>query len=390
MTDSSPSESVFFSYGFRPFFLLAGIWASIDIIVWMALFEHGGTLPSRFDPLAWHIHEMLFGFIAAAIAGFLLTAVANWTGRPPIRGFRLGLLITLWLAGRVVCLFSSFVPEWVSASVDLAFLLLLALMVGREVTIARNWRNLVMVAPVLVLAAANLLMHCETEERALPPGLGWRLGISAVLMLLAAVSGRVIPAFTRNWLAKQGQAGPGATGMINSTALAGLLAGLLLWVFLPGMQVTGIVLLIAAGLNGWRWIRWQGVKTRREPLLFVLHIGYGWLIAGAALLGAAAIGWNVPLSGALHSLTVGAMATMILAIMTRATRGHTGRPLSADRLTQAIFVLISLAALARVLAAFQISANQLLLVSAGLWLTAFLIFLAGYGPMFFRPNVKSF
>lgn len=386
MTEPARSDSVFFSYGFRPFFLAAAVWAIVDVVIWMSFFEHGGGLPSRFDPLSWHIHEMLFGFIMSAIAGFLLTAVANWTGRPPIRGAWLGILAALWLVGRLACLFSLLMPGWTSTALDLAFPFLLGLLVAREVIVARNWRNLVMVGPVLVLAGANLLMHLEAQGVAIPAGLGWRLAISAILILLSAVAGRIVPAFTRNWLAKLGKPGPVAHGPVDRLALAALHIGALLWAFMPESKASGAVLLLAAILNAWRLLRWHGHHTAREPLLLVLHIGYGWLTVGVGLLGATAMGWDMPLSAALHALTVGAMSTMILAVMTRATRGHTGRRLSADSLTRVIFILISAAAIARVLAAFGVWTEPLLVISAALWALAFLSFLGGYGPMFLRPN----
>jgi len=380
------SSPIFLSYGFRPFFMLSAVWALADMLLWMTLFEHGGDLPSRFDPLTWHIHEMLFGFIMAAIAGFLLTAVANWTGRPPIKGKLLGLLVLLWIAGRLACLFSLRLAPWLSIVLDLAFPLLLACLVAREVIAARNWRNLMMAAPVLVLGGANLLMHLEAQGMAIPAGLGWRLAIAAILTLLSAVAGRIIPAFTRNWLAKQGKPGPAPHGVVDRLALSALHIGVLLWALLPDSRVSGAVLLLAAALNAWRLIRWHGGRTMEEPLLLILHIAYGWLTIGLGLLGAAAMGWDIPLSAALHSLTVGAMSTMILAVMTRATRGHTGRALSADKLTRVIFILILSAAVTRVLAAFDIWTNTFLSISAGLWAAAFLSFLGGYGPMFLRPR----
>lgn len=386
MSASVLSRWILVSYGFRPFFLFAGIWALVDLLVWMTFFEHGGSLPSRFDPLSWHIHEMLFGFIMAAIAGFLLTAVANWTGRPPIRGALLGVLVALWLAGRIACLFSLLMPGWISVSLDLSFPLLLGLLVAKEIIAARNWRNLVMVGPVLVLASANLLMHLEAQGVAIPAGLGWRLAIAAILILLSAVAGRIVPAFTRNWLAKSGKSGPAPHGAIDRLALSALHIGALFWTFMPDSKASGAVLLLAAVLNGWRLLRWRGLLTVGEPLLLILHIGYGWLAVGVALLGATAMGWNVSLSAALHSLTVGAMSTMILAVMTRATRGHTGRKLVADGLTGIIFILISGAAIARVAAGFGVWTDPLLVISAVLWAAAFLSFLGGYGPMFLRPN----
>lgn len=389
MTDSPPSGVTFFSYGFRPFFLAAAVWATVDVIVWLSIFEHGGGLPSRFDPLTWHIHEMLFGFVMAAISGFLLTAVANWTGRPPIRGWLLGVLAGAWLAGRLACTFSAAMNPWLGVFLDLALPGLLIPLIAREVVLARNWRNLVMVAPVTVLAIANLLMHLESLGFGVEDGLGWRLGIAAVLVLVSAVSGRIVPAFTRNWLSKRGEDGPAAHGMIDRVALGGLHLGLFVWVFLPNSSFSGGLLILGALLNAGRLFRWRGFRTRDEPLLLILHIGYSWLVVGVALLGLSVLGGPVPISAALHSLTVGAIGTMILAVMTRATRGHTGRPLNADSMTNLIFLAILTATVARVLAGFEIWTNELLTLSAISWVLAFVGFVLAYGPMLFGKRVAG-
>lgn len=389
MKEATRSDSVFFSYGFRPFFLSAAAWAIVDILVWITLFEHGGKLPSRFDALSWHIHEMLFGFIMAAITGFLLTAVANWTGRPPIRGPLLGLLITAWSVGRLACLLSSLMPPWLTIVADLALPGILIPLLLREIIAARNWRNLVMVLPVLVLAAANLLMHLESFGVVVPAGLGWRLGIAAVLTLVSAVGGRIVPAFTRNWLVQRGEEGSISHGKVDRWALGVLHTALFAWAFFPGQNWAAALLLIAAVLNAWRLILWRGFRTRDEPLLLVLHIGYAWLILGVALLGLSMLSPGVPQTAALHSLTVGAMATMILAVMTRATRGHTGRPLIADAATSLAYILIFTAAATRVTAAFLDSNNTLLISSAVLWTAAFVVFAGVYGPMLLRPRVSA-
>ena len=247
--------SVFFSYGFRPFFLAAALWAVADIVIWMTLFEHGGALPSRFDPLSWHIHEMLFGFVMAAVAGFLLTAVANWTGRAPLHGGVLALLASTWLLGRVVCFVSALLPAWLVLLSDLALPLLLVPLVAREIIAARNWRNLVMLVPVTVLGVANLLMHLETLDVALSAGLGWRLGIVAILILVSAVGGRIVPAFTRNWLVKRGESGPPASGMVDRVAMGSLHVGLLMWAFLPESRLSGAALFLSAIPNAWRLVR---------------------------------------------------------------------------------------------------------------------------------------
>ncbi|MDE2576142.1 MAG: NnrS family protein [Rhodospirillales bacterium] len=378
----------FLSQGFRPFFLAAGLWAATALALWMVMLATGAALPSRFDPLAWHIHEMLFGFVMAAIAGFLLTAIPNWTGRLPVRGGPLALLAGLWLLGRLACLVSAHLPLWLSLLADLSFQAAFAAVIAREIIAGRNWRNLPMVAVVGLLGLANLLMHLEAGGMAVPSGLGWRLALATIILLVSVMGGRIVPSFTRNWLARlPGARLPAGHGRIDRVALGTLHAGLILWAFLPEVRAVGLLLLLGAALNLWRLLRWRGVATAAEPLLLVLHVGYAWLVLGAALLGLVTLGVNLPLSAAIHTLTAGGIGTMILAVMTRATRGHTGRPLAADRRTTIIYALVFLAAITRVAAAFAAAwAMPLLIAAAALWIAAFAGFVLGYGRMLLRPR----
>jgi uncharacterized protein involved in response to NO len=374
---------VFLTQGFRPFFLAAGLWAGAALTLWMVMLATGTALPSRFDPLSWHIHEMLFGFVMAAVAGFLLTAIPNWTKRLPIRGFPLALLAGLWLLGRIACLISALMPAWLAVAADLAFPALLAIVVAREIITSKNRRNLPIVVSVTVLGIANLLMHLEADGVAVPTGLGWRLGLAAVIVLISVMAGRIVPSFTRNWLAKrQIENLPAAPGAIDRAALGVLHVGLFTWVFLPEFQPVGVILLLGAALNLWRLLRWCGAATAAEPLLLVLHVGYGWLVLGVALLGFAVIDAHLPQSAAIHALTAGTIGTMTLAVMTRATLGHTGRALAADRATIAIYLLVNVSAIIRVAAAIGETWTMPLLVASGiLWIGAFALFVLCYGPM---------
>jgi uncharacterized protein involved in response to NO len=378
----------FLTLGFRPFFLVAGLWAATALAIWIVMLVTGVAVPSRFDPLAWHIHEMLFGFVMAAIAGFLLTAIPNWTRRRPVSGGPLALLAGLWLLGRIACMVSAFGPAWLAAAADLSFPVVLVAVVTREIVAGRNWRNLRMAAPVTVLGVANLLMHLEADGVAVPPGLGWRLGLAAVIVLISVMAGRIVPSFTRNWLAKRGSTDfPAAHGWIDRVALGVLHAGLFGWALFPDFRAAGVLLLLGGVLNLWRLLRWRGSATMAEPLLLILHVGYAWLAIGAALLGAASLGVDMPQSAAIHALTAGAIGTMVLAVMTRVARGHTGRNLSADRVTNLIFILVSIAAIARVVAAFGGEWTQpLVMASAGCWIAAFAGFVLGYGPMLILPR----
>jgi uncharacterized protein involved in response to NO len=381
-------RTALWSLAFRPFFLAAGLWAALALALWMVLFMTGRSLPSRFDPLFWHIHAMLFGFVPAAFAGFMLTAIPNWTGRTPIRGVALGALVTLWLLGRMDCLFSEVLPLWLAAALDLAFPLALCALVAREIIAARNWRNLMMPLPIGVLGIANLLMYLQLAGTGVPVGLGWRLAIAAVITLISAIGGRIIPAFTRNWLVKHGSSAlPAAHGWIDSAALATLHTGLLGWAFFPESRWVGALLLLAAVLNLWRLARWRGWASTSEPLLVILHLGYAWVVVGAALLGATMFSDAVLPAAAVHAFTAGAMGTMVLAVMTRVTRGHTGRPLEANRSTTVIYLLITAAALIRVAAEFAGAASMSLLgVSAALWVASFGLFILCYGAMLILPR----
>lgn len=378
------------TFAFRPFFFAASLWAAIAIALWVAILLTGRTPPSRFDPFSWHIHEMLFGFVPAAIAGFLFTAIPTWTGRPPIRGIALLSLLVLWTLGRVTCLWSARLPWSVTAIIDPAFELAIFLLALREIVLARNWRNLMMPLPVLVLGVSNLLMYLSVGGYPVAPALGWRLGLAALIVLISAVGGRIIPAFTQNWLVLRGQSRrlPPA-GALDRLAMAALHTALFGWAFFPASHLVGGLLILAAALLARRMAQWRSLATLTEPLLAILHLGYAWMIVGAALLGASILFHSLPLPAAVHALTVGAIGTMVVAVMTRVSLGHTGRPLHASRTTALIYVLISAAVLCRIVAAFVASAYVALLVgSAIFWSASFILFAAEYGPILTAPRVS--
>jgi uncharacterized protein involved in response to NO len=394
-TGARQATPVFLTHGFRPFFLAAGVWSALALLVWIVMFTAGGSLPSRFNPLAWHIHEMLFGFVMATIAGFLLTAIPNWTGRPAAAGAPLAILAGMWLLGRITCAISLMIPAWLATLADLAFPLLLAGVVAREILGGRNWRNLPIIAVVGVLGIANLLMHLEAANVAVPAGLGWRLGLAAVIVLISVIGGRIVPSFTRNWLAtRQEERLPAPPGMVDRAALGTLHAGLMGWVFAPDFPPLGTLLLLGAALNLWRLLRWRSLATAAEPMLLVLHVGYAWLTLGAALLGLSLINPAMPATAAIHALTAGAIGTMTLAVMTRATHGHTGRDLTADHSTSIIYLLVTLAAVTRIAAAFAADwIMPLLIASAAFWIAAFIGFVLRYGPVLLsrrRARARSF
>ena len=369
--------------GFRPFFLAAGLWSAVAATLWLLQLAGLGGVPSAFDPLTWHGHEMLFGFAAAALAGFLLTAVPNWTGRLPLRGSRLAALCGLWLAGRLAVATSAWLGPVPAALIDGAFLVVLAGAVLREIAAGAKWRNLPVAGIVSGLAASNLLVHGESLGLADCAALGQRLAVAILVMLIALIGGRIVPSFTRNWLAKRkAVALPRPFGWPDRLAIAATALAGGLWAVAPEWRATGLAALLAAAANGDRLARWRGLSTLREPLVWVLHLGYGWLVAGVALLTVASLGDVLSASAALHGLTAGAIGTMILAVMTRATLGHTARPLEAGAGTTAIYLLVSAAAVLRVASAVAPRAGMTILVLGGLcWIAAFGLFVALYGPL---------
>ena len=381
--DRAMAMPALFDRGFRPFFLLAGLWAPTALLMWLAMLAGILEPPTAMDPASWHVHEMLFGFVAAAIAGFLLTAVPGWTGRPPLPGLPLAGLAALWLAGRIAVALSAWIGAAAAAVVDIAFLAGVAALCAREIAIARNWRNLAVIALPALLIAANALFHLgdtETAERA---------AIATVVTLVALIGGRVVPEFTRNWLVRRGAVKlPASHGPLDSAAMAVTVAAAIAWTVLGDHPLVGAALGLAAAALALRLARWRGPSTAAEPLLWVLHLGYLWLPAGLALLAVSMYSPAVPGSVALHALTAGAMATMILAMTTRATLGHTGRPLTASRATAAIYLLVTAAAGARLASGLADEAGSALLhASAAAWVAAFALFVLSYGPMLLRRKV---
>ncbi len=374
-------------YGFRPFFLAAGIWAPLAIVLWVGTLHGGLAIPTDAALVTWHGHELLFGYATAAVAGFLLTAIPNWTGKLPLRGWPLGGLAALWLAGRLAVSTSASLGPGLTAAIDLSFMAALLVLVLREIITGKNWRNLPMVGALLLLLVANLLTHLDKLGGGPLSEMGMRLGMATIAALIALVGGRIIPSFTRNWLKKRGHSSlPATFGQLDRVALLVLLAALIAWTAAPATVTTAFLGAAAAVMHFARLARWRGLATLREPLLWVLHLGYLWLPIGLALVSLGALGLLQSSTG-IHALTVGAVGTMTLAVMTRATRGHTGRQLTADAGTTAIFVCITLAAISRVVAALAPSLYGTLVNGAALfWTVAFVLFLVFYAPMLVRPG----
>ena len=380
------------SAGFRPFFLLSATWAALAVPLWLAFLAGAGTVPTLLPPPIWHAHEMVFGYAAATAAGFLLTAIPNWTGRMPLQGGPLAALVGLWIAGRVAEFVSARIGAPAAAVLDLSFPVAFLVAVAREIVAGRNWRNLPMVAALTLLLVGNSLVHLEALGWAETGELGNRLGIATLLMLVTLVGGRIVPSFTRNWLTKNlpGAATPASFGWIDRAALLTTALALADWVAVPAAPWTPWVELIAALALGMRLVRWRGAGAWREPLLWVLHLGYGWLALGFLLLAVNGIMPLVPATAALHALTVGAIGTMTLGVMTRASLGHTGRPLVAGSGTTTIYALVTVAALLRLLAPLAGADYLLLLSLAGAaWSGAFGLFVFLYGRPLATPRVSG-
>lgn len=379
-----------FSIGLRPFFLLSAIWAALAVPLWVHAYLAGGELN-----LTWHVHEMLFGYAGGVIVGFLMTAVPNWTGRMPVVGVPLMVMVGLWLAGRIAMTALALTPGLAGAAwpgaVDSLFLLAMAGLVWREILAGQNWRNAPVAIMISVFALANVGFHIEAYVGSGVAPIATRVALAVVILLICLIGGRIVPSFTRNWQLKREGPLPAVTGPFDMVTLVVTALSLVGWTILPESHLIGIALTAAGLLNLVRLARWRGWATTAEPLVLILHLGYLWLGVGLVLVGAAAI-WpqGLTASAGLHALTAGAVGVMTLAVMTRAGRGHTGRPLTAGWSGSLIYILINLAALARVVAGLWPSIYlPLLIASACLWCAAFIAFAVIYAPMLALPRPRT-
>ncbi len=370
-----------FSYGFRPFFLAGALYAGAVIPLWLSVFAGATSLPTVMIPRDWHVHEMLFGFVASIIAGFLLTAVPNWTGRLPIQGWPLAILFSSWIAGRLAVNFSGSVG-WIAAmALDAAFLLMLAGATAREIIAGRKWGNLKVVGIVNLLAATNIAFHLEAHFHGIAE-YSTRFGIALVVMLIGIIGGRIVPSFTRNWLARQSPGRlPIPFSRFDAIAMVASGAALLLWIIVPVGMAAAVLLAVAGALQTIRLSRWAGYRTFPDRLVLILHVAYAFIPVGYFLAALASLGL-VAESAGIHAWTGGAMGTMTLAVMSRASLGHTGRLLAASFATQIIYAGVVVSALARICAALEPAlAMAFLYISAAGWMVAFLGFALAYGPL---------
>ncbi len=369
-----------FAYGFRPFFLAAGLWAAFGILLWLPQFLGLMTLPTVFGALDWHTHEMLYGYVAASIAGFLLTAIPNWTGRLPVNGWPLAGLAALWLAGRVAILFSADIGGVLAAAIDVSFLVTLAAVAAREIIAGKNWRNLRVLVVLGVLAAGNIVFHAEVLTQG-AADYGVRIALAAVIGLVMLIGGRIVPSFTSNWLARNNPGRkPAPFARFDMVTLAASVVALIGWIVTPFAMATGFLLLIAGVLHVIRLARWAGDRALRDRLVLILHVAYAFVPLGFLLTGASLIWPQVPTSAGMHAWTAGAIGLMTLAVMTRATLGHTGHALHAGPATQAIYALVLIAAALRIAAAFTGSLT-LIDYAGGAWIAGFATFAVVYGRL---------
>lgn len=382
-----------FRLGFRPFFLLGAIWAVLGLALWLAALAGLAEVGGPYGAVAWHAHEMIYGFAAAVLAGFLLTAVPGWTMQPKLGPVGLMGLAAIWIAGRFAMAGAGTIGPAAAAMIDLLFLALLFGWTAAQIVAGRNWRNLPVAFGPAILLVSNLMFHLEalgvTEATQQP---GYRLGIAIYVLLVAMIGGRIVPAFTRNWLSKQGLGGsmPVLPTRFDMAVILLTVVALGTWVAAPDHVLVAATALPAAVGHVVRLLRWRGWRTLSEPLLWILHLAYLWVPAGLLLVACAALHPDrVPASAALHALTAGVIGTMMLAMMTRATLGHTGRPLSADPATTATYLLVIGSAVLRVAAPFFDDVYMMLVTSSGLlWVAGFLVYLIAYAPKLWGEPVR--
>ena len=381
-------ESLIFQNSFRPFFIAAGIWATLAVPFWLLSYFGILIATENFNILLWHQHEMLYGFVAAAITGFILTAIPNWTGRLPIKNKPLAILAFLWIVGRVGFLNIAIFGTTVTTLMDLPFLIVLVLVIAREIVSGKNWRNLPVIILISFFTLGNILVHLQIHEIIDSAELGIRLSTFVLSILLALIGGRIVPSFTRNWLAQnKANKFPRPFGNIDKISLISLVVFVFAQVIIPHHQATSLLALLAGLLHGIRFIRWKVWMTLAEPLIWILHVGYMWLCVALVLIGFSGLTDFVPYTSSYHALTVGAFSTMILAVMTRASLGHTGRTIKATLGTTTIFIFITIAAILRVYEPFINESGTLILSLSGIfWTLSFALFIFIYFPILTQPR----
>jgi len=388
----TPRSAAFLSYGFRPFFLFAGLYAVLAMAAWMAWFGLAQPFGADFSPLLWHVHEMLFGYTVAALAGFLLTAAPSWSGAGPVRGGPLALLAGVWAAGRAAVWFSGTLTPAVVAAADMSFLALLFVVLFRTLT-GGGARHTVFLGVLALLFAANGMVHLERlglSDNTAAAGL--QLAFDVFVVLITLIGGRVVPAFTQNALNRDGEGAPlAARPWLDRLSVFSVVLVLIAGQIAPDDAIIGWLAVTAAVLNGLRLAGWRTWRILDQPIVWILHAGYGWLVAGLAFKGVALMNDGIDEATALHVLSVGAIGSMTLGIMTRAGLGHTGRALRAAPAITVAYLMLSLATMVRVggplwLPEFYHAA----IAAAGIgWCVAFALFTWVYWPILTGPSADA-
>lgn len=367
------------SYGFRPFFLGGAIWATLAMVLWLASLMNGTPLGGGYGALLWHAHEMVFGFAPAILTGFLLTLLPNWSGHLPVSGAGLMGMVALWAAGRLAMLGADWLGAPLAAAIDALFLPVLLLVAAREIVTGKKWNDFRLLGAIAAIMIGNGGFHLATLFGGDP--LIWaRAGAAGYVALVMVMGGRLIPSFTRNWLKRNGRSRmPVALNRYDRIVVGFSVLTLALWLLIPDTLPTLIAGLIAAGLNLVRLVRWRGWEARHDGLILNMHLAFCFVPLGFLAIAATAGGF-LPRAATLHVLTVGVIGGMMLSVMIRTTRSHTGQTLTASRMTTASCLSVFLAGLMRPLADL-LGQSWLMEISGMLWILGFGLFVFEYGPV---------
>jgi uncharacterized protein involved in response to NO len=367
------------SKGYRPFFLAAAIWAVLSLFLWVFMIANIIKLPTSFSPSDWHIHEMIFGYAGAVIAGFLLTAVPNWTGRFPIMGMPLLTLISLWILGRIIILFSIYFHPLLVMGIDILFPVFLALAITREIFAGKNWRNLRVLVVLIGFALANLFFHLEIYALGFTKYSSY-FSIAVVLVMIMLIGGRIIPSFTRNWLVRFNLYElPVAFNRFDYFVMTFSTISLAAWVFVDLPFIVAILMFVSGVLNIIRLKRWAGNKTKNEPMLLVLHIAYGFIPLGfIAIATSLLFGQVMSSTDALHLWSAGAIGLITIAMMSRVSLGHSGRKTEADKVIAMIYYMLIASVILRFFVSYLPQFDILLYSSATLWIGSYSLFIVRY------------
>ena len=378
-----PKGFALFALGFRPFFLGAGLSAVLLMGLWLVMYQKGTRLDVPYPPMLWHAHEMIFGYAGVVIAGFLLTAVQNWTQIRTPSGTLLVALFILWLVGRIAP-FIPGLPMGIASLLDLLFFPAVILAIAKPIVRVKQTRNYAFPFMLGMLTLANVLVHSEFLGFGQGTArVGYTLAVYMIVLMMVVMGGRVIPSFTDSKLRSQAKRWKVIEWLAPVTTLVVLSAAL----FDPVSAITGLVAAVAAAVHGLRLYGWHTRRLWSVPLLWVLHLGYGWIVVGFALVALSTMGWLAP-STALHAFTVGAIGTLTLGMMARVSLGHTGRMLEPAKIVSVAFGLIVAAALVRVGGPliFPQRYDWAILLSGFIWMLAFAVFVVVYAPFLIQPR----